>query len=324
MSRRYGYMFRHMKKSFMPRKDMNTIAKTVEETLKVVVPKMANETTDQNMRDSLHMIVTEGIRLEREKTKANIALMVADVVRKENKRTRAELSLQVSNDVATNMKDDKQARDANFPLWLALMYTFEKPASHVDPCRVDAFRRLDHEDHHDDDARPEGESSAKRQRMSKKSTYTRGESSSQTMEESTPSGSGTQEQQDFDARKGMKWVLTVDDQKRMQDALNDMMRSRCDSREEHQYHLDQMKSYMESQIVWESREEDLTLHIPKKPTLIFQSYERDPNAPPIVLVNKDLFYLKIGNSETRKYVLSLNKIHVFLFLENDLEELNTG
>ncbi|GJX57536.1 hypothetical protein Tco_0287433 [Tanacetum coccineum] len=45
----------------------------------------------------------------------------------------------------------------------------------------------------------------------------------------------------------MKWVPTTDDQKHIHDSLNDMMRSQCDSREEHQYHLDQMKSCMESQ-----------------------------------------------------------------------------
>ncbi|GJT46667.1 hypothetical protein Tco_0955382 [Tanacetum coccineum] len=41
------------------------------------------------------------------------------------------------------------------------------------------------------------------------------------------------------------------------------------------------------------------------------------------LVNKDLFYLMNRNSKMRKYVLSLHKIHVFPFLKNDLEELNT-
>ncbi|GJT31253.1 hypothetical protein Tco_0911528 [Tanacetum coccineum] len=80
---------------------------------------------------------------------------------------------------------------------------------------------------------------------------------------------------------------------------------------------------MESQIVWESRQEDLTLQIPKKPDPLFQSCEKDPNAPPRFLVNKDLFYLKNVNSKTRKYVLSLHKIHAFPFLKNDLEELNT-
>nr|GEX77175.1 hypothetical protein [Tanacetum cinerariifolium] len=39
-------------------------------------------------------------------------------------------------------------------------------------------RTRDHEDHHDDNARPKGESSAKRQKMSEHGTYSVGESSS--------------------------------------------------------------------------------------------------------------------------------------------------
>ncbi|GJZ92615.1 hypothetical protein Tco_0664680 [Tanacetum coccineum] len=117
--------------------------------------------------------------------------------------------------------------------------------------------------------------------------------------------------------------ITIDDLKRMQEALNDTMRSRCDSGEEHQYHLDQMKSYMKSQTVWESRKEDLSPQIPKEPAPIFSSCARYLSVPPMTLLNQGLFYLKNENSESRKYVLSLQKVHAFSFLENDLEELNT-
>ncbi|GKB36094.1 hypothetical protein Tco_0881036 [Tanacetum coccineum] len=75
MSMRYGYIFHHMKKSFMPRKDMDALGNMVEETLK----------------------------LERENTKADIVAMVAEAERKEQECTRATLSSQVSNDVATNI-----------------------------------------------------------------------------------------------------------------------------------------------------------------------------------------------------------------------------
>ncbi|GKB46968.1 hypothetical protein Tco_0897721 [Tanacetum coccineum] len=181
MSRRYDYMFRHMKKSFMPRKYMNTIAKTVEKTLKVVVPKMVNETTDQNMKDNLPMVVSEGIKLEREKTKADIALMVADAVRTEQDHTRAELSLQVSNDVAIN----------------------------VPP--VDASRRQDHEDHHDDDARSEGKSNVKRQITFEKSTYTKEDQGAD--DDEVPSKEVSQKLMAKMSGNGMKWVPTANDKK---------------------------------------------------------------------------------------------------------------
>ncbi|GJS95350.1 hypothetical protein Tco_0802318 [Tanacetum coccineum] len=191
MSMRYGYIFRHMKKSFMPRKDMDVLGNMVEETLK----------------------------LERENTKADIVAMVAEAERKEQECTRATLSSQ--------MKDDKQACDVDLPIWLI-----------VEPCRVDAFRSRDHEYHHDDDARPEGESSPKgRTRLSMK--------------------------------------------------------------------------------------EDLSVQIRRELAPIFHSCERDPNAPLMILINKYLFYLTNGNSETRKYVLSLHKYHAVPFPENALKERNT-
>ncbi|GJV77665.1 hypothetical protein Tco_1509249 [Tanacetum coccineum] len=161
----------------MSRYDINTLAKKFEKILKEVVPMMVNNTTNQNIKDNPPLLVVEGIRLEREKTKADIASMVADAVRNEQECTRAVFSSQVSNDIDTNippqqlylkMRDDEQARNADFPLWLTLMYKFEKPSSHVEPCIVDAFHKQDHEGHHDDDAHPEGESSAKRKRTSEK------------------------------------------------------------------------------------------------------------------------------------------------------------
>ncbi|GKD93199.1 hypothetical protein Tco_1373036, partial [Tanacetum coccineum] len=48
---------------------------------------------------------------------------------------------------------------------------------------------------------------------------------------------------------------------------------------------------------------------------------RNPNEPPRYLYNKDLFFLKNGNTEEKKYVLALHKIHAKLFLEADLEEM---
>ncbi|GJS45394.1 hypothetical protein Tco_0595515 [Tanacetum coccineum] len=136
--------------------------------------------------------------------------------------------LDLQQQLYLKMKDDKQERYADFWLWLALMYKFKKPASHVEPCRVDAFYSHGHEDHHDDDARPEGESSSQDQ------------------------------QEEFDA-----WV-------------------------EDQGTNDDEVSFEE---------------IPEKPSPVYHSCERDPNSLLMVLVNKDLFYLKNGNLETRKYVV---------------------
>ncbi|GJT20022.1 putative reverse transcriptase domain-containing protein [Tanacetum coccineum] len=68
----------------------------------------------------------------------------------------------------------------------------------------------------------------------------------------------------------------------------------------------------------ERRQEDLIT--PKKDTLVLYGPQRNPNKPPRYLYNKDLFYLKHGNTKEKKYVLSLHNIHATSFLENDLED----
>ncbi|GKC21928.1 hypothetical protein Tco_1024078 [Tanacetum coccineum] len=99
------------------------------------------------------------------------------------------------------MKNDEQVCNVDLSIWWSLKIKFEKPIPPVAPCRIIVVCTRDHEDHHDDDARLEGESSAKRQRMFDHRTYSVGEfSSSQAIDESNPSGSRTQEQLDeFDA-----------------------------------------------------------------------------------------------------------------------------
>ncbi|GJY24159.1 hypothetical protein Tco_0397817 [Tanacetum coccineum] len=95
---------------------------------------------------------------------------------------------------------------------------------------------------------------------------------------------------------------------------------RCNSGEEHQYHVDQMQNYLKSDIVWESRKESLSLPTSKKPKPVYHSCQRDPKAPPMTLLNQDLFYLKYGNSGPKKYTLSLHKYPTVPFPDDDIEE----
>ncbi|GKC46801.1 hypothetical protein Tco_1064523 [Tanacetum coccineum] len=181
MSRRYGYMFRHLKTSFMLRKDFKAITDGVHATLKKVDPSMIDHNTNDFMKNNLPKI------------------------------------------------------------------KFERPT----PLR-------DHEDHHDDDARTEGESSAKRQKTYEFGTYTAGIDDDEVpIKEVSP-----------------ELLVEVSEREMTSDG------------EEHQYHLDQMESYMKNQNVWESREEDLTMHILKKPAPVYLSCARNPKIPRMSLVKK--------------------------------------
>ncbi|GKG42904.1 hypothetical protein Tco_0479588, partial [Tanacetum coccineum] len=78
----------------------------------------------------------------------------------------------------------------------------------------------------------------------------------------------------------------------MEAIIKDMLRNQFRDAEDYAYHLEQAQNYLENQIVWENR----------------------------YLYNKDLFFLKNGNTKEKRYVLSLHKIHAISFPKEDLEE----
>ncbi|GJV89145.1 hypothetical protein Tco_1533083 [Tanacetum coccineum] len=78
--------------------------------------------------------------------------------------------------------------------------------------------------------------------------------------------------------------LTIDEAK-LKKMVDEMLRQRCTSGDEHQYHIDQMKNFLKSDIVWESRKEILK-----------------------------------GSSGPEKIVLSLHKFPAIIFNDDDIEE----
>ncbi|GJW34781.1 hypothetical protein Tco_0057701 [Tanacetum coccineum] len=115
-----------------------------------------------------------------------------------------------------------------------------------------------------------------------------------------------------------KHVPTIFDHARMEATLRYSLSNLSRNAKEYAYHLEQSTRFMENQIVWESKQQDIPRTIPK--TLIFYGPKRNPNEPPRPLYNKDLFFLKYGNTEEKKYILSLHNIHAEEFIEPDLEE----
>ncbi|GJZ85801.1 hypothetical protein Tco_0651140 [Tanacetum coccineum] len=88
--------------------------------------------------------------------------------------------------------------------------------------------------------------------------------------------------------------LTIDETK-LKKMVDKMLRQRCTSGDEHQYHIDQMKNFLKSDI-------------------------RDPEAPLLSLINQDLLYLNKGSSGPEKIVLSLHKFPAIIFNDDDIEE----
>nr|GFA65103.1 hypothetical protein [Tanacetum cinerariifolium] len=83
------------------------------------------------------------------------------------------------------MKDNPQLQHDDLPIWIALKIKFERLQASNTRCKTSAIRLRDLDDPYDD-AHPEGENSAKRQKMFEHETYVFGESSSGQVNKSEP------------------------------------------------------------------------------------------------------------------------------------------
>ncbi|GJR62235.1 hypothetical protein Tco_1504397 [Tanacetum coccineum] len=190
-----------------------------------------------------------------------------------------------------SMKGKSQLQQQDIAIWLALQMKFENLQVPQTTCRPSAVRTRDQDDPHDD-AHPEGENSAKRQKTSEYEAYVSGESSSgQVNEEERDDDEIPSKQVSQDIMEEVS--LTIDESK-LNKMADDKLRQRCTSGDEHQFHIDQMKNFLKSDIVWET--------------------------PTLSLINQDLLYLKKGSSGPEKIVLSLHKFLAIIFKDDDIEE----
>ncbi|GJS09485.1 hypothetical protein Tco_0366281 [Tanacetum coccineum] len=285
-------------------------------------------------------------KLERQKTKEEMERMIAKAILQERRNIQAEISSQIykaiDNQIPSqvdasirsymsghilhvhpaqsqthsvpeqqyqmylSMKNDSQLQQQDIAIWVALQIKFKNL-----------------------------------QKTSEYEAYVSGESSSGQVneEERGPSTSGKQEQVDDydfctdsyasdDDEIPMKQVsqdimkelsLTIDEAK-LKKMADEMFRQRCTSGDEHQYHIDQMKNFLKSDIIWESRKEILVSPHPRKTIPLIQSYQRDSEVPALSLINQDLLYLKKGSPGPKKIVFSLYKFPAIIFNDDDIEE----
>ncbi|GJS72448.1 hypothetical protein Tco_0705289 [Tanacetum coccineum] len=344
------------------------------------IKEQVKKQVPEQVRDQVPVYVAEGLIMERQKTKEEMERMIAKAILQERGNIQAEISSQIQKAIDhhipsqvdasvrsymsghilhvhpaqtqtlsvpeqqyqlyLSMKDNPQLQQQDIAIWLALQMKFENLQVPQTTCRPSAVRPRDQDDPHDD-AHPEGENSAKRQKTSEYEAYVSGESSSGQVneEERGPSTSGNQEQEDdYDfwtdsyasdddeiptkqvSQDIMEEVSLTIDEAKLKKMADEMLRQRCTSGDEHQYHIDQMKNFLQSDIVWESRKEILVSPHPRKTTPLFQSYQRDPEAPPLPLINQDPLYLKKGSLGPKKIVLSLHKFPTIIFNDDDIEE----
>ncbi|GJZ92094.1 hypothetical protein Tco_0664159 [Tanacetum coccineum] len=248
----------------------------------------------------------EGLILERQNTKEEMERMIAKAILQERGNIQAEISLQI-----------QKAIDKHIPSQVDASIKFERLQVPQTTCRTSAVRPRDQEDPHDD-AHPEGENSEKRQKTSEYEAYVSGESSSgQVIENEQDDDEIPTKQMSHDIIEEVS--LTIDEAK-LNKMADEMLRQRCTSGDEHQYHIDQMKNFLKSDIVWESIKEILVSPHPRKTTPLVQSCQRDPEALAVSLINQDLLYLKKRSLGPEKIVLSLHKFPAIIFNDDDIEE----
>ncbi|GJR65982.1 hypothetical protein Tco_0012047 [Tanacetum coccineum] len=336
---RYGYLFAHLWARFMPRKSFDTLADNLHDVMVETLPTMVDKHIKEQVMKQVPEQVWNQVPLNEEifrlksrhklrmqfpmsfllKLMHPYVVICLDIffmfIRLNNMIYYLNMFRKLTV-VILDMKADPQLQQQDIAIWLALQMKFERNTVLQTACRTPAVRPRYQDDPHDD-AHPEGENSAKRQKTSEYEAYVSGESSSGQafQEEQAPSTSGNQEQDDdFDfwtdsyatdddeiptkqvSQDIMEEVSLTIDEAKLRKMADEMLRQRCTSGDEHQYHIDQMKNFLKSDIVWESRKEILVSPHPRKTTPLK------------------------GNSGPEKIVLSLHKFPAIIFNDDDIEE----
>ncbi|GJX55914.1 retrovirus-related pol polyprotein from transposon TNT 1-94 [Tanacetum coccineum] len=298
---RYTYLFEHLKTRFLSRKSFDTLADHLQEVMVESLPTMVDthikeqvkKQVPEQVRDQVPVYVAEGLILERQKTKEEMEQMIAKAILQVRGNIQAEISSQIQKAIDNHIPSQVDASVRSYMSGHILhVHPVQSQTTSVPEQQYQLYLSMK--------ADPQLQqqditillalqmkferlqNSAKRQKTSEYEAYMSGESSF---------GQVNEEEQG---------PLTSGD--------------------EHQYHIDQIKNFLKSDIVWESRKEILVFPHPRKTTPLVQSCQRDPEAPTLSLINQDLLYLKKGRSGPKKIVLSLHKFPVIIFNNYDIEE----
>ncbi|GKF92709.1 hypothetical protein Tco_0279428 [Tanacetum coccineum] len=80
---RYGYLFCHLKTRFMPRTRFNVLAQYLQEIIQESLPKMVDARDQELTKKRVPLYVAQGLIMERQQSKADVAKMIADAIQQE-------------------------------------------------------------------------------------------------------------------------------------------------------------------------------------------------------------------------------------------------
>ncbi|GKC11645.1 hypothetical protein Tco_1008427 [Tanacetum coccineum] len=296
----------------MPRKSFDTpvdnLYDVMVETLPTMVDKHIKEQVmkqvPEQVRNQVLVYVTEGLILERKKAKEETKRLIAKVILQERGNIQDQISTQIENAIANVIPSQVDASVRSY---------MSRHILHVHPAQSQTSSVPDQQ----------YQLYLAMKKTSEYEAYVSGESSSGQVfqEEQAPS---TLDDDEIPTKQVSQDImeevsLTIDEAK-LRNMADEMLRQRCTSRDKHQYHIDQMKNFLKSDIVCECRKEIFVSPHLRKTTPLVHSCQKDPEAPALSLINQDLLYLKKGNSGPEKIVLSLYKFLAVIFNDGDIEE----
>ncbi|GKB59332.1 hypothetical protein Tco_0915518, partial [Tanacetum coccineum] len=180
---RYGYLFEHLKAKFLSRKSFDTLVDHLQEVMVESLPTMV----DKHIKEQVEKQVPEQVKVQvpvrlqaeisshiQQAIDNHIPSLVDESVR--NYMSGHILHVHPAQPQTTyvpeqqyqlylSMKNNPQLQQQDIAIWLALQMKFETLHVPQTTCRTSAVRLRDQDDPHDD-APPEGENSAKRQKTS--------------------------------------------------------------------------------------------------------------------------------------------------------------
>ncbi|GKC04777.1 hypothetical protein Tco_0996387 [Tanacetum coccineum] len=206
---RYGYLFAHLRARFKPRKSFDTLADNLHDVMVETLPAMVDKhimeqvvkQVPEQVRNQVPVYVVEGLILERQKAKEETERLIAKAILQERGNIQAQIKTHIDNAIANDIPSQVDASVRSYMSGhIFHVHPAQSQTSSVPEQQYQlspAVRPRDQDDPHDD-AHPEGENSAKRQKTSEYEAYVSGESSSGQVfqEEQAPSTSGNQEQND--------------------------------------------------------------------------------------------------------------------------------
>ncbi|GJW88956.1 hypothetical protein Tco_0164296 [Tanacetum coccineum] len=247
-----SHQVQHTKERFLSRKSFDTLADHLQEVMVESLPTMVDthikeqvkKQVLEQVRDQVPVYVAEGLIMERQKTKEEMERMIAKAILQERGNIQAKISSQI-----------QKAIDHHIPSQVDALMKFENLQVPQTTCRPSAIHPRDQDDPHDD-AYPEGENSNQEQ----EDDYDFWTDSYASDDDEIPT---KQVSQDI-----MEEVSLTIDEAKLKKMADEMLRQRCTSGDKHQYNIDHMKIFFQSDIVWE-RPEKIVLSLHKFLAIIF-------------------------------------------------------